>query len=513
MAEGGGGDETAPGGQERPKLSRKYTFATREHWEDMQALLHKTAEIVAEKGEDHGQEATEVDYALEAYDEITTKILLELKEHAKKPKVEGFLEETYVRPAIEGCIFVGHLATDLDSIAGAIGAAELYGGVACKSEAVLNGEIKYALTEVAKLPEPPLFDETPGGGIPDAGGKLSRVCLVDHNDESQMVKSLRSSRERIVGCIDHHAVSSTFSSKGPMFLEFRPWGSMSSIIAHLYVRSNAWMKPEVARLLMCAILSDTLNLQSVTTTNADRFAVCLLAKIGCVENPDQTARLMFRAKTNWIAGLGPYAMVRGDQKDFKWDDWRVGIAVLEVTDMEPVLAHADELLLELRFLKKEKGGAAHRIRKDRAPGTLDAPHANELDFAYLFIVDIVQQCSVLLICGGREYALAEKAFPGCPYRCAKEGLKAPGQTIEKDHTLCDVGPLVSRKAQFAPALSAVLEAGFTCHKERVCSSGYQPSKECKAVAALLESGASVVLDDNQQFRRQTTPEDCLALAA
>merc|ERR1712100_689030 len=113
----------------------------------------------------------------------------------------------------------------------------------------------------------------------------------------------------------------------------------------------------MGRILLCAILSDTLNLQSVTTTDADRFAVSLLSKIGCIDNPDQIAREMFKAKTHWITCLGPYAMVRGDQKDFKWGNWKVGISVLEVTDMEPVLAHAEDLILELRFLKKEKGGA------------------------------------------------------------------------------------------------------------------------------------------------------------
>ena len=60
---------------------------------------------------------------------------------------------------------------------------------------------------------------------------------------------------------------------------------MSSIVAHLYVRNNASMPQGVARILMCAILSDTLNLQSVTTTDADRFAVALLAKVTLQPQP------------------------------------------------------------------------------------------------------------------------------------------------------------------------------------------------------------------------------------
>ena len=40
-------------------------------------------------------------------------------------------------------------------------------------------------------------------------------------------------------------------------------------------------------------------------------------------------------------GLGAYEMTRGDQKDFTANGWKVGIAVLEVTDTEPVLKVAD----------------------------------------------------------------------------------------------------------------------------------------------------------------------------
>jgi len=40
----------------------------------------------------------------------------------------------------ENCIFVGHINTDLDSVAGAIGAAELYGGVPAVSQKDLNTE-------------------------------------------------------------------------------------------------------------------------------------------------------------------------------------------------------------------------------------------------------------------------------------------------------------------------------------------------------------------------------------
>ena len=512
-----------------------------------QALLSRVAAAkdAGHSGAAHALE-TDTQAALKKFDKQCTALVEQLRLKVKEPSAAAFFEESYTYDRLRGACFVGHINTDLDSVAGAVGAAELFGGVACRSERELNGEVVYALEEVARLPTPPLFDETPGAGVPRTDGTRAGVCLVDHNEPKQMVASLREDPQRakrIVGLIDHHALAEGFSSAGPLVIDVRPWGSMSSIVAHLYVRLSAKMRPEVARLLMCAILSDTLNLQSVTTTDADRFAVALLAKQGGVESPDKVARQMFRCKTRWIVSLGPYAMVRGDQKDFAVDGWKFGISVLEVTDTAPVLAIADKLLLELRILKKEKGGG---------------DVAKQLDFAFLFVVDVVNQCSKLLVCGGREYALASTAFAGCAFQCAKEGMKAPGTTVDANQTLCDVGPLVSRKvradvqlgararaqkadvqrvaratvcegwtrphltrcrrnlthipppqnpatpilntharvpnlqAQFVPAFSHVLAAGFKCHRTRVTDPAYAQGRAGAALDAVLAAGEAKV---------------------
>ena len=57
------------------------------------------------------------------------------------------------------------------------------------------------------LEVPPFFDEHPGAASPDSEGKLLPVCLVDHNEDKQMVPSLRDApdrKKRIIGLIDHH---------------------------------------------------------------------------------------------------------------------------------------------------------------------------------------------------------------------------------------------------------------------------------------------------------------------
>lgn len=115
-------------------------------------------------------------------------------------KAEAFIERFAVSSILRGATFVGHINTDLDSVAGAISAANLYQGTAAKAQEELNGEIIYAL-KFAGLPEPTLFTDL-------SEVERSRVCLVDHNEEKQMVEDLRSDpsrASRIVGLIDHHA--------------------------------------------------------------------------------------------------------------------------------------------------------------------------------------------------------------------------------------------------------------------------------------------------------------------
>lgn len=328
----------------------------------------------------------------------------ELQSSADKPqsKATAFIERFAVSRILKGATFVGHINTDLDSIAGAIGAANLYDGVAAKAQAELNGEIIYAL-DFAGLPQPTLF-----GDLDEAA--RNKVCLVDHNEEKQMVQGLRDDPDRasrIVGLIDHHAIAESYSTKGPTFMDVRPWGSMASIVAHSFIRDGRKLEISYARILLCAILSDTLALRSPTTTAADGLIVALLSVMGGVDDADKLASAMFNAKTSWIVNLGPTEMVRGDQKDFKSGEWKLGISVLEVTTIEPVLEQAENILTEMRMFKHEKGWQYD----DDMERTVNV-RSERLDFLFVFIVDVVNQKGYMLVCGARELELAQAAFPG-----------------------------------------------------------------------------------------------------
>lgn len=131
------------------------------------------------------------------------------------PAVDLFLPEM-----LKDALFVGHLVTDLDSVAGAIGAAALYGGKAVIASDV-NSETQFAL-DYWKMETPPRIEDVLKEK-PDFD-----ICLVDHQQTSQMNSCINV--DKIVGVIDHHALQSkTIVTDKPIYIDIRPWGSMSTM--------------------------------------------------------------------------------------------------------------------------------------------------------------------------------------------------------------------------------------------------------------------------------------------
>jgi len=91
------------------------------------------------------------------------------------------------------------------------------------------------------------------------------ICLVDHNQVTQMAPGVDVTK--IVGIIDHHALQSKIvTTATPIFIDIRPWGSACTIVASMFIDHGKAISQKTAGLLLSGILSDTLNLQSPTTT-------------------------------------------------------------------------------------------------------------------------------------------------------------------------------------------------------------------------------------------------------
>ena len=93
-----------------------------------------------------------------------------------------------------------------------------------------------------------------------------QVALVDHNELSQAVDGIEN--YKITDIVDHHRIGSP-STKYPISFINLPLGSTSTIITKLFIEQKVELPQQIARLLLCGILSDTLILKSATTTETD----------------------------------------------------------------------------------------------------------------------------------------------------------------------------------------------------------------------------------------------------
>jgi manganese-dependent inorganic pyrophosphatase len=369
---------------------KQYDGVVRKHTEVEKQVLH------------HEQQADEIVHMLPKEDSVTGV-----------PHIDLFL------PAVlKNAVFVGHIVTDLDSVAGSIGAACLYGGTAALASQI-NSETMFCFQEW-KVPMPlyieDILEEAP----------QSDICLVDHQQTSQLHPAIPV--ENIVGVIDHHALQSkTIVTDKPIYMDIRPWGSMSSIVAHTFLTHKRRPPKAIAGMLLCAILSDTLNLLGPTTTSWDRLLVAVLADIAQVKDIQLLASRQFKAKSRDLASLSAVGLVNGDQKSFSYsikDGFQgdVGFAVIETTDDQVIMDRIDQLLPELVLCKKERGYAC----------------------LFLAIVNIVKLHSNLVLCGPAEKSLAEHAFGGAI----------------TDDSIMNLGKRVSRKKDFIPKITASLKQGW-----------------------------------------------------
>ena len=374
--------------------------------------------------------------------------------------VDLFLPESLQKD----CVFVGHVVTDLDSVAGSIGAADFYGGRAGLASKV-NSETQFALEywgidiESTLSPIEDILKEDPHAAI----------CLVDHQQTSQMHPSIQA--DKIVGVIDHHALQSrTIVTDKPIYMDIRPWGSMSTIIAHTYLTHRRRPPRAVAGMLLCAILSDTLNLLGPTTTEWDRLMVAVLAELTELDDIQLLASQQFKAKSKELASTSAFGLVNGDQKTFSFKganfEGDIGFAVVETTDDQVILDKLEQLLPELVACKKEK----------------------QLSAIFLAIVNIVQLKSCLLLCGPTERALAEQAFGGAymnsdgdiigqPVATSSDTASAKDETLvllndddELTKSVMDLGKRVSRKKDFIPTITSTIKNGWAKPTTRGMSS-------------------------------------------
>jgi manganese-dependent inorganic pyrophosphatase len=237
---------------------------------------------------------------------------------------------------------VGHKNPDSDSVCSAIAIADLKRQLGERCEARIAGDIneesRFILERFGvKVPE--ILDSAEGEDI----------ILVDHSDLSQAVDGM--GKARVVGIVDHHKLGDVETSV-PVEVLIRPVGCCCTVVKGLFDYYGREISREIAGLMLCAILSDTVIFRSPTTTDEDKKVVGELAKIAGVDDVEGLGMEMFRVKSN-IAGVDVKDLVVRDYKDFKMGGKKIGVGQLELVDFGEVERIRDEILMEVGRLKDD----------------------------------------------------------------------------------------------------------------------------------------------------------------
>ena len=241
-----------------------------------------------------------------------------------------------------------------------------------------------------------------------------RIILVDHNEATQAVEGF--DQAEILEIIDHHRIGSLETS-GPVYFRNQPVGCTATIITQMYDENGVDIPPQIAGLLLAAILSDTLAFRSPTCTPVDENAAKRLAKIAGVDIEEFSTE-MFEAGEK-LDGKTPEEVFLQDFKVFMCGDIRFGVAQGSYMTRKNLLAA--EALLQ--------------------PYLEEARNKQNVEDIYMLLTDVPKEESVV-ICTGR-YA-AEVLSNGFESRPAADGSwTLPG--------------VVSRKKQFIPAMMSAYQ--------------------------------------------------------
>jgi len=239
----------------------------------------------------------------------------------------------------------------------------------------------------------------------------ARLILVDHNEYGQAVQG--APEAQILEVIDHHRIGGGLMSREPIRFMNDTVGSTCTMVARMFRQQAIMPEPGIALCMASGIVSDTLFLQSPTTTDVDRDLLAWLRQYLPVDLDDYARE--FFAEGSTLSITSSEEVLASDRKTYTENDWTISISQAEELGMQRFWERKDDLLEALnQYIKTSKD-----------------------DFACLMITDITTQASYLLT-SGNSRIIAAIDYPSL------------------DKNLYDLPGIVSRKKQLLPQLMWIL---------------------------------------------------------
>ncbi len=275
----------------------------------------------------------------------------------------------------------GHKSPDSDTVCGAIALADLKSKLGTAATPVtqekINPESKFILAKY-------------GFSAPEIMASFAgkQVMLVDFSDLAQGPADL--AKADILAIVDHHKLGDV-TTTNPLECWIWPVGCSCTVLKSMYDFAGVEIPKNIAGIMLCAILSDTVIFKSATCTDKDKEAAKALATIAGEDNLDALGMEMFKVKSA-VAGTPVRELVMRDYKDFNMSNKKVGIGQLEVIDLAILDDVKEALARDIKVLKEE--GGRHSV--------------------FLLLTDIMKEGSeILFACD--DPAILEKAFGATPH--------------------------------------------------------------------------------------------------
>lgn len=235
------------------------------------------------------------------------------------------------------------------------------------------------------------------------------VVIVDTNNPAELPSGIN--KAAIQAIIDHHMLVGGLETKSPIEITIRPVACTATLLFQL-MGGHAGHAPDGIRgLILSAILSDTLEFRSPTTTPVDRQIAERLAHDLGIDIPKYAAE-MFAAKSD-VSAFSDAELLRMDSKEYTVDGTELRVSVLETTSPATLLARKAALMAAMPAVAREDGA----------------------DQVLLFVIDILREEATMLIPNDLSRQIAERSF----------GATVTGDTVV-------LPGIMSRKKQIIPAL-------------------------------------------------------------
>lgn len=237
-----------------------------------------------------------------------------------------------------------------------------------------------------------------------------KLIMVDHNEVSQAVDGAHEAE--ILEIVDHHRLAPP-STTQPIAVTTRVVGSTCTLVYDEFASHGIGLDREIAILLLSGIISDTVNLHSPTTTEADRRAVHRLEAITGISAAEHAKRLF--AQLNALESREPREIILSDFKQYKHGGVPFGIGQVEVTTLTDSETYRNRLREALGTVAQEK----------------------QLAWTMIMVTDVIKRNSLLISTG----------YQGMDQRL-------PFKRVD-EHTL-DMPGVLSRKKQLLPEVMRIL---------------------------------------------------------